>query len=346
MFFHDPFGSSDAQSLYNYKQEGSESNYMYFFDQEPIHLDLHGHTFDEVVRRNTDICWPYTTPGSIVTSEQNSQPVMEVCDRYGWKSHYYFFHGWAALDWYRGYDRTFLISSPEDRNITKSFISANRIVGGKRDHRTILMYHLLKHKVHNAHISFPRVCPVEGVSVSDIARRWHHIYPDITKIFESCDLPWNFRGENLHPMHSCWLSLFEQCAETCLYVITETVQQGKRYHLTEKTFKPICLQMPFVLVSTQGSLDYLKTYGFKTFAEIWDETYDHEADDILRLAKVAALLKSFDDMSSAELTQIYRATLPIIQHNHRHFYGGDFEQKLWQEMLQMLQDIQRDVTHS
>jgi hypothetical protein len=339
MFFHDPFGRSDAESLYNYGQDTQESNYMYFFDQEPIHLDLHISTFDEVVRRNTDVDWRYRTPGSIVTSERHSEFVETACEKYGWQSHYYFFHGWAALDWFRGYDRTFLIPDPENRKINKSCINANRIVGGRRDHRLILMYHLLRKRINNAHISFPKICPAEGTDVVALSRKWQTQYPDMPEILKACDLPWNFQGETDHPMHSCWLSLFDHCAETCAYVVTETVQHGRRHHLTEKTFKPICLQMPFVLVSTMGSLDYLKSYGFRTFDHVWDESYDHESDDYQRLHMIADLLKSLDDCSPAELQSIYRHTYQNVVWNYQHFYGGGFESLLWKELQDMLQDM-------
>jgi hypothetical protein len=342
MFFHDPFGRSDAESLYNYGQDTQqESNYMYFFDQEPIHLDLHMSTFDDVVRRNLDICWPHQTPGSIVTSEQHSEFVESICNTYGWRSHYYFFHGWASLDWFRGYDRTFLMPDPKDRKITKSFISANRIVGGKRDHRIILMYKLFKKKINNAHISFPGICPAEGTHITSLVHKWHDQYPDMPETFAAQNLPWNFQGETDHPMHSCWLSLFDQCAETCAYVVTETVQQGNRHHLTEKTFKPICLQMPFVLASTQGSLDYLKSYGFRTFNHVWDESYDHESDDHRRIEMIAHILKSLDDCSPAELHSIYRHTYETVVWNYQHFYGGDFERLLWKELQHMMQDMKQ-----
>jgi hypothetical protein len=140
-------------------------------------------------------------------------------------------------------------------------------------------------------------------------------------------------------MHSCWLSLFEENASCLAHVITETVFTGRRHHLTEKTFKPICLKMPFVMVSTAGSLEYLRRYGFQTFNHIWNEDYDLEPNDQIRLQKIAALLKDLDDQSPAELQKIYRAARETVQHNHQHFYGGEFEQILWKELGDMMHDI-------
>lgn len=330
MFYCDPPGSSQPENLFNEQVNNQQLNYTFFHDQEPIHLDIHKKLFDDVQRRNADI------PGrrrAIVTSERDSEYVEQVCSTYGWQPYYYFFHGWAALDWYRGYDRSFLISNPSQRTITKSFVNPNRIIGGKRKHRVDLMHLLLQRNIENSHTSFPEICPAEGTHISEIANA------EQQPLFSAANLPWNFKNETDHPMHSCWLSLFDQCSESLAYVVTETVHKGRRHHLTEKTFKPICLAMPFVLVSTAGSLEYLRSYGFKTFSSIWDESYDTETDDSKRLVKVADLLKQLDSMSIDAKQDLFNQALPIIQHNYNHFYNGAFESILWRELMGMLNSL-------
>ena len=342
MFFCDPPGRSDPDSLHNYGRDVNELHYIFLHDQEPIHSDLHLPLFDDVKRRNGDIDnWAGPKRSGIITSEYNSEEVEKVCQQYGWQPFYYFFHGWAALDWYRGYDRSFLILPPEQRKIIHSFISPNRIIGGKRDHRVLLMYQLLKKHIQNALISFPRVCPVENLSATDIAKKFSNKYPDIIDVFNRADLPWNFPNETDHPMHSCWLSLFNECHSSLAFVITETVFSGRRNHLTEKTFKPICMQMPFVMVSTANSLKYLRSYGFQTFGDLWDESYDDECDDDRRIEKIADLLISLDRLSDYEKQNLYQRAIPIIKHNHEHFYNGGFEKILWTELTDMMQSMKQ-----
>ena len=321
----------------------SDSNFIYCHDQEPLYLDLHRPLFDAVATRNRDLNYN-TGPrhAAIIVSEFDSESVESICNLQKWAPYYYFFHGWAALDWYRGYNKTFLIPDPEHRDIKHSFISPNRIIGGRRDHRSLLMYHLLKQQLQSALISFPKTCPQEHVAADTIVKQYQHRYPDAVDIMNSADFPWDMPGESGHPMHSCWLSLFEENAQSLLHVVTETSYFGRKCHLTEKTFKPICLQMPFVLVSNSGSLKYLRSYGFQTFGEFWDESYDQEIDDLLRLEKIAGLLKQFDSMSRRELNQLYRDCLPVIKHNHNHFYNGGFEQILWQEFTDMLNNLTLD----
>jgi hypothetical protein len=109
--------------------------------------------------------------------------------------------------------------------------------------------------------------------------------------------------------------------------------------LTEKTFKPIALGMPFVIVGTQGSLRYLRSYGFKTFGDLWDESYDDEPDDSKRIEKIAHTLKLLDDLGEYRQA-IFDSAQEIIQHNWNHFYNGGFEAILWQELKDMLNALE------
>jgi hypothetical protein len=158
-------------------------------------------------------------------------------------------------------------------------------------------------------------------------------------VFEQAILPRMFTGEDTQEMTSCWLTNFEEAADSLVYVPTETVYFGRRQHITEKTFKAIALEMPFVLVAPAGSLAYLREYGFKTFDSIFDESYDTETDDIRRIERVTKLLKELNDLSVTERQAVHRACLPVVEHNFEHFYGQDFSKILWKELLNMLKEL-------
>jgi hypothetical protein len=140
-------------------------------------------------------------------------------------------------------------------------------------------------------------------------------------------------------MASCWLTNFDEAADSLIYVPTETVYFGNRLHITEKTFKAIALEMPFVLVAPAGSLEYMRSYGFQTFSSVFDESYDQETDDIKRIEKVTKLLKELDSLSVKERWQIHQACLPIVEHNYHHFYYGGLTDILWPELLNMLKGL-------
>ena len=339
MFFCDPFGHTDSEHLFNLGPTTvHDKDYVYFHDQEPVCTELHKSLFQAVIKRNKDIiCDPL---GHMIVSERG-EFVDNVATEHGWQTHYYFFHGWACLDWFRGYDRSFLIPRAAERIPTKTFMSPNRIIAGHRDHRVLFLYHVIKQGLQNNHISAPRICPVENVDITSIAQKYINVYQDIIEVFEQAKLPRLFAGETTQRMTSCWLTNFNEAADSLVYVPTETVYFGRRSHITEKTFKAIALEMPFVLVAPAGSLEYLREYGFQTFAGVLDESYDQETNDILRVELVTKLLNDIDNLSLSERQQLHRHMLPAVQHNYNHFYRGTFSDLLWKELKGMLNNLQK-----
>jgi len=350
LYYHDPFGHSDPESIFcrSHVDLEEETSFIYFFDQEPLILDYHSKTFDSVDQRNSrynrENRQANRKPGIIVTSETNSDNIDYICKQRNLQPFYYFFHGWAALDWYRGYDRTFLITPWQQRKIKKTFFSANRIIGGLRQHRVLMLYHFAKLDLMHNWISASSLCPAEHTSISTIAEHYKKQYPDIVDVVNGLDLPRLFPGEDAPRMSSCWLDQFDPCAESLVYHVTETVYTGRRLQLTEKSFKPIALGMPFVLSATAGSLAYLRNYGFQTFGDFWDESYDLETDDFLRAEKIAAVLKQLDDLSDHDKQKLFQACWPVIEHNWNWFYHGGLELVLWKELTHMLDSIRTHVS--
>ena len=352
MFYCDPPGHTDPEHLFNHGyHDPLENDYVFFHDQEPVDLELYHPLFDHVSKRGPEgLGWGlvdgkwfqyFDTPthvGHIVVSERG-QNVDELCKKYQWTPHYYFYHGWACQDWFRGYDKTFLIPRARDRTPTQTFMSPNRIVAGKRDHRVLFLYNVFKNQLEHNHISAPRICQYENVDISTIATKYCNTYPDIEQVLNQAKLPRLFVGEETQQMTSCWLSNFNEAADSLVYVPTETVYFGSRTHITEKTFKAIALEMPFVLVAPAGSLAYMREYGFKTFADVFDESYDEETNDRLRLEKIVKLLKDLDSLSVKERQQIHQACLPAVEHNYNHFYRGGLTNVLWPELINMLNGL-------
>jgi hypothetical protein len=364
VFFCDPPGHTDPEHLFNHGQDHVlEKDYVYFHDQEPVDSDLYDPLFQTVLERNTDLLELFEAmltrtaestaidgrvrpepgrPGHVVVSEQGEY-VEQLAQRYGWQTHYYFYHGWAALDWYRGYDRTYLIARARDRQPTRTFISPNRIVGGHRDHRVLFLYNVFKNNLQNNHISAPRICPYEGVDIASIAQKYQDVYPDIVEVLNRAELPRLFSNESTQQMSSYHLTNFAEAADSLIYVATETVYSGNRRHLTEKTFRPIALEMPFVLVAPAHSLAYLREYGFETFHPYIDETYDTVEDPVRRLECVTQILTEIQARSAAAKQELWQNLLPRIEHNRNHFYSGAFAEVLWAELQAMLAEFDEHV---
>ena len=181
VFFCDPPGVTTPDALKNYGWDDiPETNYVFFHDQEPVHIDLFQPLFQAAKYANGDIPLRYTDiPGHVVVSERG-EFVDELHRIYRWKPHYYFYHGWACQDWFRGYDRTFLIARARDRRPTRTFMSPNRIVGGKRDHRVLFLYNVFKQGLDTNWTSVPRICPQEHVDIVDIATKYNNTILDLS----------------------------------------------------------------------------------------------------------------------------------------------------------------------
>jgi hypothetical protein len=332
LHWFDPFGSVKFEDLCNVPavNDTHDAVRYLFWDQEPLHKTLVNDTLSKFVNMFKN------GQRHIITSEHASENVDRIVNTYGFIPHYYFFHGWAALDWFRGYNHSFLMTPPEERIIKKTFISPNRIVGGVRQHRLLMLYHIFKAGMTDNWISCPETCPAENIHVMEAVEALKPAYPDIVDVFSKHSFPVSFPGEANAPMHSYQLSLFEECAGSLLYLVTETVATGRRHHLTEKIFKPICLQMPFVVAGTQGSLAYLRSYGFKTFGHLWDETYDDEINDHQRLEKLAWTIKAMDELPRACKQKLFDQARDVCEYNYNHFYNGGFEAILWAELKGMI----------
>jgi hypothetical protein len=97
--------------------------------------------------------------------------------------------------------------------------------------------------------------------------------------------------------------------------------------------------MPFMLVCTCGSLTYLRSYGFKTFGHLWDESYDDELHDDQRIEKIAFTLKAMDILPTHEKQRLFAMAQEVCEHNYNHFYSGGFEQVLWDELTGMINEF-------
>jgi hypothetical protein len=86
-----------------------------------------------------------------------------------------------------------------------------------------------------------------------------------------------------HNDHSRFVE--EHFAESYLNLVLEThldVDQSGGAFLTEKTFKPIKHCQLFIIIGATGSIEKLKTMGYRTFDHVVDHSYDKESNNTRR----------------------------------------------------------------
>jgi len=129
------------------------------------------------------------------------------------------------------------------------------------------------------------------------------------------------------------------------HIVTETVFYYDKLHLTEKIFKPIVMKQPFMLVAASGNLAYLKSYGFKTFDGIIDESYDSIQDPDARIDAVVDQLVWYCTLSVENKQEVMRKIEAIVEYNFHHFYG-EFKHIIAQELLNNTKSLFKEVGYN
>jgi hypothetical protein len=331
-----PFGSVDFNNLCNVPTipSGNANLRVVFWDQEPLYKETAQLFFEKFcqfdINRSAVRPWVgYDGKKIVVTSEVKSDTRLWLENTYGVSTDYYFFHGWAALDWYRGYNHSFLTQSWLNRKFDHAFICPNNIVGGRRIHRIRFLHELAQRDcIHQNLISFPVTCPYEHKSVYKLFQEHDLSFP------KNLSLPLIIDHDRNHADDSHRIDFWEQAMKCFCHVVTETVGDDTRIHITEKTFKPIVLQQPFLMVGNRGALKYLRDYGFQTFSNLWDEGYD-DLDQAHRITAVADICQEITSWSQRRLKQAQQEVVDVVKHNHDWFYGG-FQEVLWKETCEMI----------
>jgi len=98
--------------------------------------------------------------------------------------------------------------------------------------------------------------------------------------------------------------------------------------VTEKTWKPIRHNQPFIIIGTVGSLSHLRELGYRTFDGIIDESYDYIKDDNVRVNKIFDIIKELNKKTLAELNELNLQMKDIVQHNSELFNSSKSDRLL------------------
>jgi len=133
---------------------------------------------------------------------------------------------------------------------------------------------------------------------------------------------------------------------TEIEVVLETMFDDSRLHLTEKSLRPIACGQPFILASAHGSLEYLRSYGFKTFGDIWDETYDLIEDSKDRLIKIVAIMQQIAAWDTDTKNKKMQMAQQIADHNRHWFFSQGFFDQVTSELKTNLAAAFAELDHS
>ena len=117
--------------------------------------------------------------------------------------------------------------------------------------------------------------------------------------------------------------------------------ESQDLYVSEKTFKPIKLNHPFIVHGSTGTLRYLHSLGFETFDHVIDESYDLVADANLKLTKIAEVLDTlYKEFKTGKRLFGDTESWNKIQHNSNRFYNESVINQLWQtQIIDIIQEF-------
>ena len=263
----------------------------------------------------------YKIPVLLVHSEQRSFN-LEKYQNIDFIGVYWWCHGMIARDWFRYAQHDVLLSK---RMPQKDFLIYNRAWSGTREYRLKFAELVIDHDLYSH-------CKMGFNSEDSVDYRQHQFQNKKFQI-QRQDLEQYFFHNTSDSLASA-----DYCTHdyqtTNLEVVLETLFDDDRLHLTEKTLRPIACGHPFILVATQGSLEYLRSYGFKTFHGIIDETYDTIADPAQRLEAILIEMKRIATLPHDDKQQVYDSLRSIANYNQQRFFSAEWHNDLINEFKQ------------
>jgi len=331
-----PFGSTKYENIERIFN-GHNGPIVFCYDQEPLLFEYNKTIFDTFYQNKK-----IERPVILLNTEKHSQDKNLILERYNFIDANYFFHIFAAADWYRGYQYDYNIKPIVDRTINKTFITFNRITGNARSYRSIFVAELLRNALLNkGHISYSYICPEHGQSIAnlELAVNTYNLDAQYIKEIISYIPTKNLKIEsgNEIPNGSSYIGALSQAVESFCQVVTETCFWETKTHLTEKIFKPIVCKQPFLLLGCKNNLSYLRSYGFKTFDHWWDESYDTIDDPVQRIQAVVGILNNLSSKTNRQLKDILVEMTDVLEYNYNLFYSKEFLSKGWKELEVSLQ---------
>ena len=108
------------------------------------------------------------------------------------------------------------------------------------------------------------------------------------------------------------------------------------FEMSEKTYKALICQ-PFIHLGSYGVLKYMKSMGYKTFPELFDERYDEIINHKERLVAVVDSVEKVCKMDDSEFHHIYcNEIIPKVIHNRKLAKSKEIKEKIWDKFVKEL----------
>jgi hypothetical protein len=268
----------------------------------------------------------------LVHSEQNSHQV-EKYKQNNFVPVYYWSHAIISRDWFRfaQYDPNLKIKTW----CPKIFLIYNRAWSGTREYRLKFVEQLIATNLYHK-------CITSFAEFDNQVHYQDHMFSNPVFKIERRDLE-KVLPKNTHNSAASADYNNDDYRNSLIEVVLETLFDDTRNHLTEKSLRPIACGQPFILASTPGSLQYLRSYGFRTFDGFIDETYDTIQDPAERLNAIIQEMQRIDQLCPEAKQQLISGVQTIVEHNQTLFFSQEFYNLVLDEFKQNLDQAVAEV---
>jgi hypothetical protein len=102
-------------------------------------------------------------------------------------------------------------------------------------------------------------------------------------------------------------------------LITETTYGPNVLFVTEKTYKTVFYGHPFMVYGNTNILNYLKSVGYETFSEMFDESYDLMTESFEKYNFISNQIKFYTtDEGKKKLERLLPILRSTLEYNRNH----------------------------
>ncbi len=159
----------------------------------------------------------------------------------------------------------------------------------------------------------------------DIDSQEFGVRPDLASWYQDCNIP-SLDGASIRdqylPDQNTNLSIMAWYDRFHIEIVTESYIYGDTFFPTEKTVRPMSAGKPIIVMGPRFFLRRLQSQGFKTWADVWDESYD-DLEGAARLAKIEAIIADIQQRRNEIISTCMkhaehnRTTLAQLVQRHR-----------------------------
>ena len=192
----------------------------------------------------------------------------------------------------------------------KDYINLNRM---PRLHRCILMQKIIDNNLlRNGYNTWANANWKDSLQSNRLFERFKMNNPDTTIANQTYD---TLDFEDIGSANPTAKTPMRFCENSFIYIVTETHVDNESFFISEKSYKPISIGMPFMILGNPGTLEFLREKGYVTFSDWIDESYDCNIPLEKRIAIMIENLRTIAKMDDLTKINVRKEMEKICKHN-------------------------------